>query len=111
MTEENQDAVFTDEAAEAAAEAGGEVLEDTAPKKGKRKRFEVTDVANTSGRLFPPSKDEMAAEKQRQQDRQVGLLIGPKNLEKLRAFGWDVVSINDNRQPLTPGIAHRGMTE
>lgn len=110
MSEENQDAVFTDEAAEAAALAEGDVLEKEGPKK-KRKRFEVTDVANTSGRLFPPTKDEMAAEKQRQQDRQVGLLIGPKNLEKLRAFGWDVVSINDNRQPLTPGIAHRGMTE
>jgi hypothetical protein len=104
---EMQDEVFTDEAAQAAAE--NDPMPE--PPKAKRKKLSATDLVNPSGRLFAPTSDELAAERQRQSDRQVGLLIGPKNLEKLRAFGWDVVTVNANHDPLTPGIAHRGMTE
>lgn len=52
--------------------------------------------------------DADVAEQDRQNNLRIGLLIGPKNLEKLRAFGYDVVKVQDGA--LTPGVAHRGLT-
>jgi hypothetical protein len=51
------------------------------------------------------------ADEQRAQDRKIGLLIGIKNLEKLRAFGYDVLLANPDHKALSAGTAHRGMTE
>jgi len=45
-------------------------------------------------------------EKQRVADRQVGLLIGPKNLERLRAFGYDVNRVAEH---LSAGTSHSGI--
>jgi hypothetical protein len=50
------------------------------------------------------------ADEQRQADRQIGLLIGPKNLEKLRAFGYDVALVNPDHKPLASGTAHKGLS-
>ena len=61
-----------------------------------------------TGALFDATPEEQRKEASRMHDRRVGLLIGPKNLEKLRAFGYDAVFVQD--APLTPGVAHRGMT-
>jgi hypothetical protein len=64
---------------------------------------------NGTGALFDMTPEEQRKENSRMHDRRVGLLVGPKNLEKLRAFGYDVVHVQDG--PLTPGVAHRGLTD
>lgn len=46
---------------------------------------------------------------QRANDRKIGLMIGPKNLEKLRAFGYDVLLVNKDHAALSPGVAHAGL--
>lgn len=97
------DPVFTDEAAQAAA-ARDEMPEP----KARRKKASSTDPTNISGRLFAATPEEAAAEDRRKHDHKIGLLIGPKNLVKLRAFGYDCKKISDE---LSSGVAHRGMNE
>lgn len=98
---EGLESPFKDEEAE-----GGE--EPKAAKKG-RKRLAATDPANPSGRLFAPTQEELQAEERRKHDTLIGLLIGPKNLVKLRTFGYDVSKVSDNA--LSSGVAHRGLAE
>lgn len=69
------------------------------PKKAKR----------GSGRLFEKTAEETIADNRRRDDHQVGLLIGPKNLVRLRAFGFEVSKISN--EPLSSGVAHRGLNE
>lgn len=97
------DAVFTDEAARE-AEAKDEMPEP----KARRRKASSTDPTNISGRLFAATPEEAAAEDRRKHDHKIGLLIGPKNLVKLRAFGYDCKKISDE---LSSGVAHRGMNE
>lgn len=59
--------------------------------------------------LFQPSPADLAADDRRKHDRKIGLLVGPKNLERLRAFGYDVAYVSSDS--LAPGVAHRGLTE
>lgn len=94
----------------------GEELATTSPaaekaRKGKRTIVKGVDRKNgeqdetTATTIFG---DADVAEQDRQNNLRIGLLIGPKNLEKLRAFGYDVVKVQDGA--LTPGVAHRGLT-
>lgn len=59
--------------------------------------------------LFEPTEKEKEAETRRKHDHRIGLLIGPKNLVKLRTFGYDVAMVNP--EGLSSGVAHRGMNE
>ena len=45
--------------------------------------------------------EEEAKEKQRQFDRQIALLIGAKNYERLRAFGYEVKKVAHHLAPIT----------
>ena len=73
---------------------------DAKPKKNKG-----GDAAN---RLFAATPEEKAAEERRKHDHKIGLLIGPKNLVKLRAFGYDCKHLGGE---LASGVAHRGLNE
>lgn len=94
----------------------GEELATTSPaaeKKARGKRTIVKGVDRQGGEQEPTVTktlfgDADVAEIDRQNNLRIGLLIGPKNLEKLRAFGYDVVKVQDGA--LTPGVAHRGLT-
>ncbi len=100
-TTTDRDPVFTDERVpEDNVLAKGE---DTSKKDAKRAKENVNFFKEAA-------KEEKDREAGRLVDRQIGQLIGPKNLEKLRGFGFDVVLVNNNRMPLTPGTSHRGMT-
>lgn len=75
------DEVFTDEAAEAAA--ANDPLEGDEPEE---------KPPTTASHLFREDKEaDEKLQAQRQMDRQVAYLITAKGLEKLRAFGFDVV--------------------
>lgn len=92
----------------------GELIEDVNPvheKKQRRRKVkeaaaEESERVTTAKTIFGQAD---AAEEVREQNRLIGLLIGPKNLEKLRAFGYDVLKVKEGA--LTPSVAHRGMTE
>ncbi len=90
-----QDEVFNDEVLEGVEEP----LAADAPEPAKK----------GEGRLFNATPEEKMAEARRKQDHKVGLLIGPKNLVKLRAFGFDVSQISN--EALSSGVAHRGLNE
>lgn len=61
------------------------------------------------GRLIQPDAKELADDDRRKHDNRIGLLIGPKNLVKLRTFGYEVSMVNPDG--LASGVAHRGMNE
>lgn len=90
------DKAFTDEEQEIVGDMGEDIFPDNPGK----------PAATMAGALFA---DADKAEEVRAQNRLLGLLIGPKNVEKLRAFGYDIVKVKDGS--LTPGVAHRGLTE
>lgn len=77
-----------------------EPLEKDAPAKPAKKG---------SGLLFEATAEDRLNEQRRKDDHKVGLLIGPKNLVKLRAFGFEVSRISE--EGLSSGIAHRGLNE
>lgn len=92
------DPVFNDD-------AGDEDAERDDPDFGKKA---IAAKASTATNLFEEARaEEKAKELQRLHDRQVGLLIGGKNLERLRAFGFDVVSKGEALPPLS---SHQGAT-
>jgi hypothetical protein len=97
----NEDVVFTDTDCpdqDVFDQEPPEEVEELKDPGARRKLDATTSPVNLFSEAARQDRDLQA---KREQDRQVALLIGAKNLERLRAFGFEVSKVAASLAPLT----------